>query len=178
MTSIRPAELEDAPAIARVHIDAWRTAYRGMVPDAHLDGLDIEQRTARWRENLGKPGFTFVAEREGRGVFGFAGAGADRTPGEGFDGELYALYLAPGQLRRGAGTALVRAVVARFVTQGVSTMRVWVLAENPARRFYQALGGVELATKKIEIGGALLDEVSYGWRDLSKLRDLEIRSTG
>ena len=45
-------------------------------------------------------------------------------------------------------------------------MLVWVLADNPSRHFYEALGGQYVSAKQIEIGGAMLDEVSYGWRDI------------
>ncbi len=45
-------------------------------------------------------------------------------------------------------------------------MLVRVLAENPARKFYEALGGQLLKAKPIEIGGATLDEVAYGWTDI------------
>jgi hypothetical protein len=37
---VRRATLDDAPAIARVHVAAWQRAYRGQMPDAVLDGLD------------------------------------------------------------------------------------------------------------------------------------------
>ncbi len=32
---IRPAEIDDAGAIARVHVTAWQEAYRGLVPQAY-----------------------------------------------------------------------------------------------------------------------------------------------
>ena len=34
---IRPAQTADAPGIARVHVEAWRSTYRGIVSDAFLD---------------------------------------------------------------------------------------------------------------------------------------------
>lgn len=48
-------------------------------------------------------------------------------------------------------------------------MLVWVLAENPFRRFYEALGGQYVRTEQFELGGAMLDEVAYGWRDIRTL---------
>jgi hypothetical protein len=44
-------------------------------------------------------------------------------------------------------------------------MLVWVLADNPSRRFYEALGGAPVRTQHIEFGGTLLEEIAYGWRD-------------
>ena len=49
-------------------------------------------------------------------------------------------------------------------------MLLWVLDANaPARAFYERLGGVVLRRQPIEIGGAQLTEVTYGWSDLTVL---------
>jgi hypothetical protein len=49
---VRPAVLQDAPAIAAVHVATWRDAYAGLLPDDFLDGLDVDQRAERWRGRL------------------------------------------------------------------------------------------------------------------------------
>ena len=41
---IRRARPEDAEAVARVHVAGWRHAYRGLLPDDYLDGLDWRDR--------------------------------------------------------------------------------------------------------------------------------------
>ena len=41
-THVRRATPEDARAISEVQIAGWRHAYRGIVPDAMLDELDVE----------------------------------------------------------------------------------------------------------------------------------------
>jgi hypothetical protein len=43
-----------------------------------------------------------------------------------------------------------------------------VLADNPARRFYERLGGVELASREIGVGGIRLAEVCYLWPRLGR----------
>jgi len=48
-------------------------------------------------------------------------------------------------------------------------MLVWVLAENPNRRFYESLGGRFLRSTTITLGGADLEEWAYGWDDLRGL---------
>jgi len=40
---IREATIDDATAIARVHIDAWRTTYATIVPNAHLAALSYDE---------------------------------------------------------------------------------------------------------------------------------------
>jgi hypothetical protein len=47
----------------------------------------------------------------------------------------------------------------------MTALLLWVLAENPARRFYERLGGQPVSTKTVTIGGVPLTEVAYGWLD-------------
>jgi hypothetical protein len=47
---IRHAQLTDIPAIARVHVDSWRTTCRGIVSDDYLAKLSYQQREIAFRE--------------------------------------------------------------------------------------------------------------------------------
>jgi hypothetical protein len=54
---------------------------------------------------------------------------------------------------------------------GLADMIIWVLSDNqPARAFYEGLGGVYVRSQPITIGAATLEEVSYGWRRLDDVR--------
>ena len=58
---------------------------------------------------------------------------------------------------------------------GLDSMIVWVLAENrPARRFYEALGARLVTERHVEIGGASLPEVAYGWSDIGALVEMKM----
>jgi len=60
---IRTATGTDAREIAHVHVETWRAAYRGQVPDAFLEKLDMERRTAFFQERLkADRGEVFVVE--------------------------------------------------------------------------------------------------------------------
>jgi ribosomal protein S18 acetylase RimI-like enzyme len=102
-------------------------------------------------------------------VVGFAWGGPCRDEGSKYSGELLAIYVLAGAQRAGAGRALVREVAKDLLQQGMPSMLVWVLAENPSRSFYEALGGTLVGEQEIEIGGARLREVAYGWDDLTAL---------
>jgi hypothetical protein len=67
------------------------------------------------------------------------------------------------------GRQLVRALAADLREAGHTSMLVWVLAENPSRHFYEALGGQLVERRATEIGGASLDELGYGWADIMSL---------
>jgi GNAT superfamily N-acetyltransferase len=111
----------------------------------------------------------FVAEDLGQ-ITGFVNAGPGRNAPGDFDSEIYAIYLLRAHQGRGTGAALFREAVQWLAEEGFQDMFLWVLAENPTRRFYQRMGGVELGSKTTELGKPLL-EVSYGWRGIHVSRE-------
>ena len=60
---------------------------------------------------------------------------------------------------------------AALEAQGLASMAVWVLALNPFRRFYEALGGEPISEQTIERGGQSFLEVAYGWSDVSSFME-------
>ena len=110
--------------------------------------------------------YTYVAEDEQGRIVGFIAGGLNRDASKEYIGELYAIYILKEAQGHGVGKKLTRALVERLIQEHYYSMLVWVLADNPSRRFYEALGGQYVSTKQIEIGGVMLDEVSYGWRDI------------
>ncbi len=56
-----------------------------------------------------------------------------------------------------------------LLADGKRSMLTRVLAENPSRRFYETVGGKLLGSQEIEIGGAALTVVVYGWDDIRTL---------
>lgn len=44
MFAVRRAQEKDLPGVASVHTVSWQVAYRGIVPDDVLDGLDVAHR--------------------------------------------------------------------------------------------------------------------------------------
>jgi GNAT superfamily N-acetyltransferase len=179
---IREARVEDAPTLARVHVDAWRTTYPGIVPDEYLASLSYSQREEAWRICLTTPEYgelTYLAEDDERQVIGFATGGPERTGNRVYPAELHAIYLLSRGRRLGLGTQLVRTVAGRLVQLNYLSLMVWVLAENPSRAFYEALGGEKFKEAVVEIGGAKLVELAYGWKDIRRLTEsLESRSDG
>jgi L-amino acid N-acyltransferase YncA len=168
MSGIRVATVQDAGAIARVHVESWRTTYAGIVPEAYLASLDVGQREASWREWLTLDVDVFVAEVDG-GVVGLVGGGAIREPVEGFDAELFAIYLLREAQRRGMGMALLKRLAGSLKERGFGSMVAWVLEDNSSGGFYSRSGGVRVASKEMEVGGVMLSVVAYGWTDLGMI---------
>lgn len=169
---LRLAQVEDSAAIARVHVDAWRTAYVGILSDEFLASLSYARREEQWRALLAQPKeneFTLVAEAESGGVVGFAHGGPERSDMGTDWGEVYALYLLQEYRRHGIGRQLMRAAAQRLQLAGFRSLLVWVLRENPARHFYARLGGMPFREQDIDIGPHRLVEVAYVWEDIAAL---------
>lgn len=162
---VRPAVLADADQLGRVHVAAWQSTYRGMMPDGFLDGLDPAQRADGWRQHLGSdsPVTSLVAELDGE-VVGFANYGPPNDTDLGPDvGELWAINVAPTAWGRGLGRALMDAVLDALHDAGYEHAVLWVADRNErARRFYE-IGGwrADGATKVDTFGGTEVREVRY-----------------
>jgi ribosomal protein S18 acetylase RimI-like enzyme len=174
---IRAAAPADAKEIARIHVDTWQDAYRGIVPGGYLASLSCAESQEMWRRVMGEgtenAGCVFVAEERGS-LAGFS-SGRPRTRfSQGlteYKGVLETLYVLPSRQRAGAGRRLVGAVAGHLTECGVTSMLLWVLEENRiARHFYESLDGTLIGAGSFELGGAGLSEVAYGWKDLGVLR--------
>jgi GNAT superfamily N-acetyltransferase len=170
--AIRAGSPLDAGPLARVHRESWRTTYAGILP------LDVIARhvgnksEAAWRHRLARSNgldATWIAERPGDGLVGFASCGTARRALEGLDAEIYALYVLQSEQRKGVGRALVRAAARHFVRNGCFGFYLWVLKANRARMFYEALGGQEIAERTERLGKHPFAEIAYGWHDLTAL---------
>ena len=172
MVLIRAATQDDAGSISRVHVESWRTTYRGIVPDQFLADLNVEERAVRWREVLRSDPYIFIAEQEGQ-IVGFISGGAIREPLEECDAELFAIYLLAEVQGKGIGTSLLMELAKRLEADSFQRMAVWVLEANASRGFYERSGAVRVTEKEIEIGGVMLPVVAYAWRSLKEIIALE-----
>jgi GNAT superfamily N-acetyltransferase len=170
---IRRGVVDDANEASRLHAETWRTSYRGLVPDALLDGLTDDRWANGWRrgfESMDPTRVVHVAEIAGR-IVGFAGGGRARAGAPaGFVGEVYAIYVRPGQQRQGIGRVLLKAAAEGLVERGLVPVVIWTLFNNPqSRGFYEARGGTVVGEKRQVFDGYELHEVAYGWRDPAAL---------
>jgi ribosomal protein S18 acetylase RimI-like enzyme len=164
---IRLAQIEDARAIAAVHINTWQYAYRGQIPDEFLDGMSIERRTARWHEILSRSAdlqeHVLVADVDGK-IVGFCVVGRSRD--EDADetvGELYAIYIDAQTMNHGVGSALLKIGLAYLAEQGYARATLWVMESNQrARRFYERKGWVADGTTRTEaVANTVVAQVRY-----------------
>jgi ribosomal protein S18 acetylase RimI-like enzyme len=164
---LRRAEPDDAQGIASVHVRTWRHAYRGIIPDAVLAGLDEDRRAEYWRSaiSLARGSHRPWVAMAGETIVGFVSAGIARD--EDLDqrevGEVYAIYVDPECSQQGIGRNLLNHATRDLRDSGFLEATLWVLeANDAAQAFYRANGWVTDGARREEtMGDVPLAEVRF-----------------
>jgi GNAT superfamily N-acetyltransferase len=153
--TLRTATIADAEAIAALHAESWRYAYRGSYSDEYLDGPVFEDRREVWTKRLHETPanqYVVLAEEDGA-LIGFACAYGESDPRWGT--LLDNLHVKPTLHRHGLGRKLV-AAAARWTRENYPErgLFLWVLDRNErGRAFYAALGGDDVELRDSEAPG-------------------------
>ncbi len=171
----RHATPADARAIAEIHVETWRDAYAAILPHKRLLSMSVRSHTAMWAEVLHRRGDPLLVAEDATGQpIGFGTCGPARGTRLEFRGEIYMLYVLPELQGSGAGRELLTGLGRCLIRRGMASALVWVLADNPARFFYEGLGGRLVAERTELFWGADVRERAYGWSDLNTV----VRATG
>jgi ribosomal protein S18 acetylase RimI-like enzyme len=164
MITTRLATSADAEAIARINVETWIDTYSGLIDEAFLETLSIEKRTADWQRicsQIAEYNPTIVAIDEHNTILGYCGGGKSRV--DGYDGEIYALYVHPRFHRMGVGRILMQEFFKRTQHCQWQTVCVRVLAGNPARGFYENMGATFVRPESITFGGKQYTDYLLAW---------------
>lgn len=157
--NIRRATANDAPMLAKVHVDSWQVAYRGIVPDSFLERFTYQRREeAFWQALTANLEETYLVEDNDHAI-GILTIGASRDADLDVNctGEIWGIYIAPDYWRRGIGTTLVYEAERILQSRGFNQVILWVLEENmDARRFYERMGFcLDGMYREVELGKPL-----------------------
>ncbi len=195
MIAIRRARPGDAPAIAAVHVAAWRSAYPGLLPDAFLAGLSARRKAAEYERTIHDGGVFVAAAATVPRIAGFVTVGRARrvtpwgtlsrpdapqpapdTPdarpqGRGplGEGEIETLYVLDDWRDRGLGRRLIGAGAAHLAELGCRSAFCWVLRDNPSRWFYERIGGRAVMADSVRVAGVSVPQVAYAWDPIERL---------
>ncbi len=165
---IREGRETDIEGIAKVHVQGWRESYKSFLTPESLAGLSVEERIQLWQRALAEPeprARLLVAEADDGEIVGFIRGGPIRDRQAellGTEAEIFAIYLLDRVKRQGIGRRLIRGVFEHLAAQGFRSVGLWVLKENlPARRFYEALGGMAGPEQSFDLRGQMVTEVAY-----------------
>ncbi|MGH8960238.1 MAG: GNAT family N-acetyltransferase [Jatrophihabitantaceae bacterium] len=165
---VRPAKAEDAAAIAVVHVRSWQGAYRGLLPQHFLDGLDAARRLAAWERSLAAddwPRSGALVAVDGADVIGFVHVlpSRDDDADPATVGEVSSIYVRPDVVGTGVGRSLMQGAIEALRSARYASATLWVLADNArAIAFYEAGGWRPDGTRKQdELAGVEITEARY-----------------
>ncbi|WP_339229536.1 GNAT family N-acetyltransferase [Oceanobacillus sp. FSL K6-2867] len=167
---IRRAKLDDATGIAKVHVDSWRTTYKGIIPNDFLNNLSYVKRTELWKRNISEEAnYIVVALNEIDQIIGFGTAGKRQKNNENNTGDLTSIYLLEEYQGEGIGKKLLKELFKHFKQLGCEKIFVEVLEDNKTRYFYEYYGAKLVKTVQIKIGGQILNELIYEWNNIDDI---------
>ncbi len=168
--AIVPAGPSDAAELARVHVQAWRETYAGILPSSYLERMSAPLHARRWRARLMRMNEITLAAEGPDGLVGYASGQWARDRGERDEGEITTLYVLRAAQGGGLGKALLVGVARALAAEGARSLVIWVLRENRhARGFYERLGGMAQETRREQVAGGAAPSVAYRWADIGVL---------
>lgn len=170
---IRDAQLDDAAAIAAVHVKAWQTTYAGIIEQSYLDTLSINQRLKLRKKILDKNiDIHLVATFNGK-IIAFYDAGRllfhenqnlsdNQLKSRKERGEIYAIYILQDHQHLGIGKAMFQIGSNKLKKSELTPFIAWVLKDNhQAIKFYAAMGGKLVDETSVIIGDKHYTEIAY-----------------
>ncbi len=163
LVQVRQARPKDAEALAEVYAEAWRGAYRGIIPHLSLERMVARRNLKWWRAALAERRPLLVLDFDGS-ASGYVTFGRSRSGRSPFQGEIFELYLHPIYQGLGLGEKLFDGVRARLAELRLRGLLVWALADNDAAcGFYLRLGGKPIAEGAESFGDVSLRKVAFAW---------------
>ena len=150
MTNIRPLQLPDAPCVAEIHVFAWRTAYRGIVPDEHLfNTLQVSKRITRFEDAVRNKTEEVYVFDDGI-IKAFISIGPCRDEDKPAAFELGGIYVDPLMQHQGIGTRLMQFFENLAIQRGFGEACIWTFEKNlTAQALYEKFGYTQDGTKKL-----------------------------
>ena len=163
--AIRRAGPKDACGIAAVHDDAWRYAYRGIIPGVMLERM-VERRGPQWWARLIRSRARILVLDHADKPVGYVTLGSNRSHSLRVRGEVYELYIAPEYQGLGFGKELFSAARRELEADHMGHFVTWALEDNePAIAFYKAMGGEAVAHGVERFAGTKCRKLAFVWGD-------------
>ncbi|TMV53085.1 GNAT family N-acetyltransferase [Paenibacillus mesophilus] len=160
---IRWADLGDCRDLGRVHSEAYRSAYKGIIPDHYLMRVTADTRETYYRETLGNGCEKIAILMENQAAAGVLVVGECRDDDlDASYGEISSIYMIEDVWGKGYGKAFLGWGMERLKELGYSNVSLWVLEENKrARNFYERFGFWRDGAEKTITRGTRLVQMRY-----------------
>ncbi len=163
---IRPASLQDKPAIARLHAASWSDAYAGVLPETYLDSQVHDDLEAHWQQQeITADDVVMVAEKNDQ-LLGFIAVWC--RPGAFIDN----LHVVPDHRSRGIGSNLLGVAATSLLVRGHREASLWVFESNQsAINFYLRCGARIVDRQDKSFFGNQLPNLKLAWTDIGSILD-------
>jgi ribosomal protein S18 acetylase RimI-like enzyme len=159
---LRPATSADIPLITAMHVQSWVATYRGILPDAYLEGDVRAEREAHWRlraKDLDAGAASVLIAEHGGAAVGFICLIAPDEHGSVLVDNLHAL---PGHKGLGIGTTMLDEAARWARARGARELYLSVLEGNDAAiGFYESHGWQRTTREADHVGGIDLFAFRY-----------------
>jgi ribosomal protein S18 acetylase RimI-like enzyme len=181
---IRLATVEDARGMARVIVDTFLAANRGVLSEEawqrRKEEWTHEVSARNWEASINEIASgaspnecIYVAEDETGAIVGLAmgcpssDESAAKNGGLKAIGEVNVLYVSESHQRQGIGRSLVQATAAHLARFGMTKLRIVTPEANTEGRvFYEKIGGHIVGMRADYNDGELIPLVVYEWPDI------------
>jgi ribosomal protein S18 acetylase RimI-like enzyme len=127
--TIRAATEDDADVIGRIHAEAGKTTYKGIVHEGFLAKQDPGQRAQEARARITEATTDFLVVEMKSEIVGFIDTGKSRNP-DIADGQIHSIYIDKKHQSRGLGRLLFEAAIEKAKQRGFRSLFVSVLSKN------------------------------------------------
>lgn len=165
---IRLAVKEDIYEISRIHVDGWKYAYKGILPESFLKDKSYEDQCGKWNDryfsNEDTTEVLFVSENSEGKIIGFISLDTVSKNSD-FVGSIGTLYIDEIYHHKGIGTELFNRALVLLKENGAKFIEVTAFKDNKqACSFYEKLGGKVSGEKIAQIGGVEVKGVTYKFK--------------
>ncbi len=162
---VRDADLIDVEKIAYVHVESWKSTYRGLMPQNYIEAQTFALRQQLWRKIIeNQLANVLVVESQSR-VIGFACFGQPKHLKETNHYELSSIYFLSEYSNQGYGSQLYLECEKRLMKLNAESVTLWALDSNKAAlHFYKKHGFQETG----EVGKERLENLVLNDLQLAK----------
>lgn len=152
-------EYDNRYAISHIYEASWKSAYKGIIPQAYLDSIP----EGHWVQALDNPSWHTLIMLHGDIIIGTSSYCTSRFEDMNGWGDIILVYLLPNYFGKGYGKQLLQAAIDGLTQMGYTDIFLWVLEDNTqARHFYECFGfEASSAYLDDDIGGKKLREIRY-----------------
>ncbi len=150
--TVRIAFSKDADVIGEVHSSAWKSAYRGIIPDSFIDSDTAAKRKNEFLDSIKDDKCTYFLLEESDQPVGIV---KTREANNGL--EIESIYILSEFRGKGLGRQFID-----FIKVKRSGIFLWVLEANTnARRFYEKNGFTPTGETRTITRGVELTQIRY-----------------